>query len=132
MELVDLEKLAKTENIDVINYRMHKTKARIINHSSVSILIDYKQINTYTEEKCLLAEELGHYYHDSYYTVNSSQIDVDRAEYRANKWKCLVCVTKQSLINCFKKGLSNCFEIAEQLQVEPDMVRFAYDYYFVK
>ena len=128
MDLNRLENLVNNENINIVNWKM-KNKGRIIDKY---IFMDYSQIHTKTEEKCLLAEELGHYYHSAYYTLSSSKVDIDRAEYRANKWKCLVCVTKQALLDCYKKGLSNEFEIAEELEIEPDMVKFAYDYYFVK
>ena len=128
MDLNRLENLVNNENLNIVNWKM-KNKGRIIDKY---IFMDYSQIHTKTEEKCLLAEELGHYYHSAYYTLSSSKADIDRAEYRANKWKCLVCITKQALLDCYNKGLSNEFEIAEELEVEPDMVKFAYDYYFVK
>ena len=131
MEINRLYNLCDNENIDINNYKMNKRKARIIKSDTTSIFIDYSKIHSTIEEKCLLAEELGHYYHDCYYSFNSSQIDIDKAEYRANKWKCLVCITKQALLNCFKNGLTNKYEIAEELEVEPDMVQFAYNYYFI-
>lgn len=58
MNLIDLEKLARNENIDIINSKIIKNKARIINYLGKHILMDYSQIHTGTEEKCLLAEEL--------------------------------------------------------------------------
>lgn len=125
MEIKDLESLATRENINIINYKM-KPKARIIDKC---IFMDYSQIHTSKDEKCTLAEELGHYYYDSYYTFNSSQEEIDRAEYKAFKWKSLACVTPQSILNCFLKGITNLFDIAEELNVDPKMVEFAYEYY---
>lgn len=58
MELVELENIAYREKIDIINYKMNKTKARIINFENYHIFMDYSKIDTYTEEKCLLAEEI--------------------------------------------------------------------------
>lgn len=58
MELIDLENIAKREKIDIVNYKMNKNKARIIDYNGYYIFMDYSKINTYTEEKCLLAEEL--------------------------------------------------------------------------
>lgn len=58
MELIDLENITKKEKIDIINYKMNNSKARIINYNGSHIFMDYSKINTYTEEKCLLAEEL--------------------------------------------------------------------------
>ena len=103
MELIELENIAKKEKIDIINFKMKNIKARIINYDNSYIFMDYSKIKTYTEEKCLLAEELGHYYKDSYYTLCSSKIDVERAEYKALKWRSLVCVPLKSILSCFNK-----------------------------
>lgn len=103
MELIDLENIAKKEKIDIVNFKMRKTKARIINYTSTYIFMDYSEIDTYTEEKCLLAEELGHYYYSSYYTLFSDQNFIDKQEYKALKWKSLVCVPLESILSSFKK-----------------------------
>ena len=58
MELIELEKIAERENINLINFKMHKNKARIVNYDSCCIFMDYSKIKTITEEKSLLAEEL--------------------------------------------------------------------------
>ena len=51
MELIDLENLAKKEKIDISNFKMKKTKARIIEYNSTCIFMDYSKINTYAEER---------------------------------------------------------------------------------
>ena len=129
MELIDLENIAQREKIDVINFKMRKNKARIINCNKSYIFMDYSEINTYTEEKCLLAEELGHYYYSAYYTLSSDKNFIDKQEYKALKWKSLACVSPKSILRCFKNGICNLSDIAEELQVEPNMVEFAYNYY---
>ena len=58
MELIDLENIAQREKIDVINFKMRKTKARIINCDKSYIFMDYSEINTYTEEE--IQEALSH------------------------------------------------------------------------
>lgn len=126
MELLDLENIANKEKINIVNYKMQKNKARIIDKF---IFMDYSNIYTYKEEKCLLAEELEHYYYDAYYTLSSSKSEIERQEYKANKWKSLACVPLNSILSCFKKGIYNLFDIAEELNVEPNMVKFAYNYY---
>lgn len=129
MNLNKLYNIAENEKIDIINFKMKKSKARIINIDNSYIFIDYSKISTYTEEKCLLAEELGHYYFSAYYSFSSSQINIDKQEYKALKWKSLVCVPLKSILSCFKKGICNLSDIATELQVEPTMVEFAYNYY---
>ena len=74
-------------------------------------------------------KKFGHYYYDAYYSLSSSQEDIDRQEYKALKWKSLACVPLNSILNCFKNGICNLFDIAQELQVEPNMVEFAYKYY---
>ena len=103
MELADLEDIAQREKIDIINFKMKKTKARIINYTSSYIFMDYSKIETYTEEKCLLAEELGHYYYDAYYCLSSDKEYIDKQEYKALKWKSLACVPLKSILECFYK-----------------------------
>ena len=125
MEIKDLEFLVSKEKINILNYKM-KPKARIIDKY---IFMDYSQIHSQTEEKCILAEELGHYYYDAYYTLNSSQLDIERAEYKALKWKTLALIPPKSLLNCFYEGIYNLLDIAEKLDVEPNIVKFAYNYY---
>ena len=58
MELIDLENIANREKICIRNFKMRKTKARVIEYDNTCIFMDYSKIHTYTEEKCLLAEEL--------------------------------------------------------------------------
>ena len=101
MELLDLEKIANREKIHIIDSKMRKTKARIIEYDNTCIFMDYSKINTYTEEKCILAEELGHYYYSAYYTLNSVKKCIDKQEYRALKWKSLTCVPLKSILSCF-------------------------------
>ena len=129
MNLLNFEELAEREKIDIFHDNKMKTKAKIIKYEGTSILLNNKQIHSETERKCLLAEELGHYYYDAYYTLNSDQTFIDKQEYRAKKWKCLACISRQSILDCFKRGITNLYDIATELQVEPNMIQFAYDYY---
>ena len=109
MELIELEKIAERENINLINFKMHKNKARIINYDYCYIFMDYSKIKSLTEEKCLLAEELGHYYYDAYYTLSSDQTTIDRQEYKALKWKSLTCVPLKSILSCLKSRTNKLY-----------------------
>ncbi len=129
MNLINFEELAEREKIDIFHDSIMKEKAKIIKYDGTSILLNNKQIHSESERKCLLAEELGHYYYDAYYTLNSDQTFIDKQEYRAKKWKCLACISRQSILDCFKRGITNLYDIATELQVEPNMIQFAYDYY---
>lgn len=103
MELNKLYDIAEREHIDVINFKM-KNKAIIGNYQGASMIgLNYSKIDTYSEEKCLLAEELGHYYYSSYYTLMSDQNFIDKQEYRANKWSYLVLIPYKDLKSAILK-----------------------------
>ena len=65
--------------------------------------LNYKKLSSIVKEKCVLAEELGHYYYDAIYTLNSDSQLISKQEYKAMKWRSLNCVSLNSLLSCFRK-----------------------------
>lgn len=129
MELNKLYDIAKRENISIEDFKM-KNKAIIEQiDKEYYIGLNYSKIGSITEEKELLAEELGHYYCNAFYNSSSSLSSITQKEYRANKWKCTVLVSVNDLKEAFKKGLRNIYEIADYLSLSEDTVAFAYNYY---
>lgn len=105
MELNKLYNIAERENIDVYNFKMNKTKARIIEQQGTHIFIDYSQINTSSEEKCLIAEELGHYFYHAYYSLSSSQILINKQEYKAMKYSYTILIPFEKLKSAILKRI---------------------------
>lgn len=129
MELNKLYDIATRENISIEDFKM-KNKAIIERiDKEYYIGLNYSKIKSITEEKELLAEELGHYYCNAFYNSNSDFSTISKKEYRANKWKCTVLVSVNDFIDAFNKGLKNIYEIAEYLNLSEDTVTFAYNYY---
>ena len=129
MELNKLYDIATRENISIEDFKM-KNKAIIEQiDKEYYIGLNYSKIKSITEEKELLAEELGHYYCNAFYNSNSDFSTISKKEYRANKWKCTVLVSVNDFIDAFNKGLKNIYEIAEYLNLSEDTVAFAYNYY---
>lgn len=129
MELDKLYDIADRENIAIIDFRM-KNKAIIGKiDKKYCIGLNYQEIENSREEKELLAEELGHYYYDSFYSSYSDLSTINQKEYRANKWKCTVLVSINELKEAFKKGLNSLYEIADYLNLSESTVQFAYEYY---
>jgi hypothetical protein len=81
------------------------------------------------EEKELLAEELGHYYHNALYNANTDKIVIEQKEYRANKWKNTTLMTINNFKEAFKKGINNVYDIADYFNLSTNTVEFAYNYY---
>ncbi|MBO5348954.1 MAG: hypothetical protein J6A89_03945 [Clostridia bacterium] len=129
MELNKLYDVANKENISVVDFKM-KNKAIICKvDKEYHIGLNYSKISNLTEEKELLAEELGHYYYNAFYNVDSNPSTISQKEYRANKWKCTVLVSVNDLKEAFKNGLKNLYEVADYLNLSEDTVAFAYNYY---
>lgn len=129
MELNKLYDIATRENISIEDFKM-KNKAIIERiDKEYYIGLNYSKIESITEEKELLAEELGHYYCNAFYNSNSDFSTISKKEYRANKWKCTILVSVNDFIDAFKKGLKNIYEIAEYLNLSENTVAFAYNYY---
>ena len=62
------------------------------------------ELNTSINEKCVLSEELGHYYMDATYPVNTKdQILIDKQEYRAKKWSYYALIPFEKLKSAIKK-----------------------------
>ncbi len=100
MKLNKLYDIAKNEKIHITNYKMKNTKARIIDKY---IFMNYSDISTYIEEKELLAEELGHYKYNAYYTLLDNQEFINKQEYKAKKWKALHLCPLKSILRCIKE-----------------------------
>lgn len=129
MELNELYDEVAKENIYVFNYKMKKRKARIIDDNYTCIFVDYSKIKTKVDEKETIAEELGHYKYNAYYTLCSNQTYIDRQEYRAKKWKALHLCPLKSILSCVNKGIVNYFDIADKLEIDVNTLEFAIDYY---
>lgn len=129
MELIKLYDIATKENIPIINFKM-KNKAIIgCIDDNYMIGLNYSVINDFSEEKTVLAEELGHYYTNSLYNCNYSTIEIEKREFRANKWAFKTLIPVSFLLELFKEGYTTYYEIAEQLGVTEKMVKDAYNYY---
>lgn len=83
----------------------------------------------YIDKRCTLIEELGHYYTTSGNILDQSKIDNRKQERKARAWgyKRLVGIT--DLINAFKYGVQNRYELAEYLNVTEEFIEDALKYY---
>ena len=67
MELNKLYDIAEKENIDVINFKMQNKAIIGCLDNNYTIGVNYSIIDNSSEEKTVLAEELGHYYCNAFY-----------------------------------------------------------------
>ena len=129
MELNKLYSIADKENISVFNTRM-KNKAIICEvDNNYYIGLNYRKIDNSVQEKEILAEELGHYYCNALYNINSDATTIMKKEYRAKKWAFQTLIPYQVLLSLKEQGYTAIYDIAEKLDVSQELVETAYNYY---
>lgn len=106
MNLENLYGLAEKENINIYNCPIAEINGIYLNYQNYKVIgLNYKKINTVTKEKCTLAEEIAHYYYDATYKLDSDYQLISKQEYKALKWRSLICVPLKSFIDCFYKRI---------------------------
>ena len=105
MTLNSLYDIAEKENIKVYNWYIEDVQGMYMNYQGVnSIALNYDNLGTYIDEKCVLAEELGHYYMDATYpALTNDKVLIEKQEYRAKKWSYYVLVPFENLKLAIKK-----------------------------
>lgn len=99
MNLENLYNLAEKENIRIYDWQIEDTNGMYLNHSNINaIALNYNELGTHIDEKCTLAEELGHYYMDATYPASTAdKILKNKQEYRAKKWSYYVLIPLENL-----------------------------------
>lgn len=99
MELNSLYNIAEKENIKIYNWQIEDVNGMYLNYCNINaIALNYNRLGTYINEKCTLAEELGHYYMDATYPASTTdKILIDKQEYRAKKWSYYVLIPFENL-----------------------------------
>lgn len=129
MNTLDMYKIADNENINILNYKWTNTKARIFDiDDSYYIGLDNNQISTSTEEKEVLAEELGHYYCNALYYLDSDKILRDKCETRAMKWAYSVLIPLKKLKEKIAQGF-NLYDLADYFDVDTRYMINCIDFY---
>ena len=105
MELNSLYNIAEKENIKIYDWQIEDVDGMYLNYSNINaIALNYDRLGTYIDEKCTLAEEVGHYYMDATYPASSTdKILIDKQEYRAKKWSYYVLIPFENLKSAILK-----------------------------
>ena len=73
MKLNKLYSIADKENISIINHKMENKAIICEIDKEYCIGLNYSKLSNSREEKEVLAEELGHYYCNALYNINSNE-----------------------------------------------------------
>jgi Zn-dependent peptidase ImmA (M78 family) len=69
------------------------------------------------QKKCVLAEELGHYYTTYGNIINQSSVSDRKQELRARLWAYNKMIGLTGIINAYRHGCRSAYEVAEYLEV---------------
>ncbi len=118
MNLEKLYEISEKENIKIYDWYIEDCTGIYLNYDKINaIALNYDEIGTYIEEKCTLAEELGHYYSDATYKLNSAFQLRSKQEYKAKKWAYSILVPISHLKEKISQGL-DLYDLADYFEVD--------------
>lgn len=133
MNLNKLYDIAEKENIKIYDWHIEDADGIYLNYDKIdAIALNYDEFGTYIDEKCTLAEELGHYYMDATYPLSSTYETRSRQEYRAKKWSFLTLVPYNQLQEAINKGLTEPYQLAEYFEVSDMFMQKCLEFYINK
>ena len=106
MKLDRLYDLAEAENIKIYDCCIDENiDGMFLNYDKLNtIALNYKNFENSLEEKCVLAEEMSHYYMDAYYNYKNVDKELYRKqEYRAKKFSFNMLIPYEDLKSAIKK-----------------------------
>lgn len=122
----ELLQTADDEGIEVIEFTFKSDIKGLYSDNCIAIS---QKLNTTTEKKCILAEELGHYYTSEGNIIDLKNICNCKQERQARNWSFEKLVTLKSLIKASFECCTNLYELAKYLDVTEEFLKEALDYY---
>lgn len=89
-------------------------------------------IDTEPEKRCVLAEELGHHYTSHGNILDQSKVENKKQERRARAWAYDRMIGIIGIVNAYKYGCKNKYEMAKYLDVSEQFLVDAIAYYSEK
>jgi hypothetical protein len=126
MEYIDLLKIAEEEGLEILeNSSIGRLRGLYIDN----IITINSRLETNGDIKGVLAEELGHHFKSFGDIRDQSKLENRKQEKVARAWGYERLVGIIDLVNAYKSGIRNRFELAEYLDVGEDYINDALNYY---
>ena len=123
----EMQDRAYNAGIDVVEYLFrNKTIKGLYCDGTAAISND---IDTNVERACVLAEEMGHHFTSAGDIIDQADIQNRKQEFRARMWAYNELVGLVGIIDAYKNGCRNSYEVAEYLDVTEEFLNDALDAY---
>ena len=107
----------------------HQNNACTCSESARIIGINPNKIKTQAEQRTALLHEAGHFKSGAFYNKKATFQVMEQAEHKAWKSAILDNITRARLQECFSKGITELWELAEEFNVNEDFMLKAILYY---
>ncbi len=123
----EMQDRAYNAGIDVVEYSFrNKTIKGLYCDGTAAISND---IDTNAERACILAEEMGHHYTSAGNIIDQTDEQNRKQEFRARMWAYNEMVGLIGIIDAYKNGCRNSYEVAEYLEVTEEFLNDALNTY---
>lgn len=133
-KLDNIYEIADKNGVRVLSYPLPLCRAVSVmdGQGECTVGIDNSVRYSESEEKTMLAHELGHCVTGAFYNSYSPFSVKAKCERKADEWAILCCVPYNELISAMIDGANGSFELAEHFGVSEQLIRKAIDYYLQK
>lgn len=134
MNLNNLYDLAEKEKIKIYDWHIEDADGIYINIDKINaIALNYDNLGTSLDEKCVLAEELGHYFTGSVYPLYCDDANyISRQEYKAKKITYNMLIPFEDLHRAILKGKTSILSLAEYFEVTSQFMSKCIAFYLEK
>lgn len=81
------------------------------------------------KKRCLLAEEIGHYFTSTGDVLEQSNLDNEKQELKARRWAYEKLLPEDTIYKALRHGYTEIWELSEYLDVDEDFLKDALRYY---
>lgn len=130
-EIPDIYKAVEDSKVTVIGFDLPTAVAVSVMDKSGRCFIGLDSSRRFSkiEEKALLMHELGHCQTGSFYCDGASELVRAKCEKKADAWAIEHFLPYDKIIEAYKSGITNNYELAEYFEVSEQYVSKAIEYY---
>ena len=129
--ILSLYRYAEKRNIEIAGFPLPETASMSIESESgyCYIGIDYRKIESETDERVHLSHELGHCATGSFYNRYAKMDIRQKHENRADKWAIRKLIPVEKMDSAVAEGHTELWDLADYLGVTEDFIKKAVCYY---